>query len=107
MECLDRSLTVDQATDLAKYFLGPTWFAWTANAACIVMQSNGPGHYANTSWREVFRAAGVKLPLRAKFIRSGQVVMNGDELICTACSGNYAQRIANALNAYTAGPKGY
>lgn len=88
--------TLDQANDLARYFLGKTSRA----------QLMGPMHllftvdqtYQGASWREAFRAAGVYLPLRSQYIVKGTSVMYGATAICTAPSNTLAKRIAAALN---------
>jgi hypothetical protein len=108
MDCLDSTYTVDQATDLAKFFLGPEWFAWSMNGACILGVAKDGAKHANTSWRDVFRMAGVKLPVRARgtFVGVGTSVMAGDEWVASAASGTMAARIANALNWYKPGKRG-
>jgi hypothetical protein len=104
---MDNTYTVAQADDLARYFLGPTWralhagyagyelYEWTANVR----------HFAPT-WREVFRKAGVKLPVRRHFAHVGRRVMHGGEAVASCVSNSMAERIANALNRYTPGSRG-
>lgn len=104
---MDNSLTVDQATDLAKYLLGPKWYALVVPADVstwgvdIYILTNGYSDtptYRSVSWRRVFRDAGIKLTSRPKFVQLDARVMKGDQLIATACSHNYAARIVDALN---------
>jgi hypothetical protein len=106
---IDLTYTPDQATDLAKYFLGPEWFAWSMNGACILGVPLDGARHANTSWRDVFRMAGVKLPVRTRgiFVGVGREVMNGGEWVAAAGSATMAARIANALNWYKPGKRGH
>lgn len=105
---MDDSLTVSQATDLARYFLGPKWFAMRCSYGpntCALMNA-GPDTYFGRTWREAFFAAGVRLPSRRHFASVGRGVMDGDKCVATACSNTYAVRIANALNSYNPSTRG-
>lgn len=106
--CLDQSLTLDQATDLARHFLGPSWYAWSVGGACLL--GRGPGYIVEAlsekSWREAFRALRIKLPVRRHFSNHGPRVMRDDEAVATAVSNSTAELIANALNSYTPGRRG-
>jgi hypothetical protein len=107
--CVDQSLTLDQATDLARHFLGgPSWYAWSVNGACLL--GRGPGYIveaiSETSWREAFRKLGVKLPVRRHYAHVGPRVMREGEAVATAVSNSMAERIANALNSYTPDRRG-
>ena len=102
--------TVDQARDLANYFLGKEWDAVIAPSAAgleYVLSDTGRQAYRGKNWRQTFRLAGVSLPFRRKFVSVGVSVFAGDDQVARAKSRNYALRIANALNLYTPGPKGY
>lgn len=102
--------TVAQANDLARYFLGPDWRAehrigvgrthlgYTLTSPRQIIDAD--------SWREVFRAAGVQLPLRPQYVAQGARVMMGDRAICTAVSNTLAKRIAAALNNHTPDRRG-
>ena len=64
-------LTTAQATDLARYFLGPEWIAFYSShnqPRYQVVREVTPLHEADYfeggSWEEVFRAADVNLPCR-------------------------------------------
>lgn len=98
---MDNELTTAQATDLARYFLGPDWRAgWDGTPSdpepCFL--TNRAQTFVGSSWRDVFRAAGVKLPSRSRFTAHGTSVMHEEETVATARSSNFAQRIAAALN---------
>lgn len=54
--------------------------------------------YQDASWRDVFRSAGVQMPLRSQFVANGTSVMFREKAVCTAVSNNMAKRIAAALN---------
>lgn len=100
--------TVDQANDLAHYFLGLGWtaditsfiFSSLNGSPCMLREENKPlgAIHRGISWREVFRAAGVQLPFRTQYIAQGVRVMLADRAICTAVSNTLAKRIAAALN---------
>lgn len=92
--------TTSQATDLARYFLGPGWKAELTGAIKGDWYSlEGPHEIVEgDSWRAVFRAAGVHLPLRPQYVAKGASVMMGERAICTAVSNTMAQRITAALN---------
>lgn len=104
--CLDLTFTVDQATDLARHFLGREWFAWTMNGACILGVPRDGARHANTTWRDAFRMAGVKLPSRPRFASVGRRVMRENEAIANCVSNSTAERIANALNVYAPDRRG-
>jgi hypothetical protein len=95
--------TVAQANDLARYFLGPDWtasFLSLSAAPCLLRKETKPLGVVcqGESWREVFRFAGVRLPLRSQYVALGVRVMLADRAICTAVSNTLAKRIAAALN---------
>lgn len=105
--------TVAQATDLARYFLGPDWVAVflsfgtrpymlrleTKYQFGVSYQGDQFGvSYQGESWREVFRAATVHLPMRPQYVAKGLRVAMADRAICTAASNTMAKRIAAALN---------
>jgi len=97
--------TLAQANDLARYFFGPDWTAILDPSpdgfSCVLNFSptgNGGNAKRGRSWREVFRAAGVQLPLRPQYVAKGTSVMFGETAICTAVSNTSAKRIAAALN---------
>lgn len=103
-------LTTLQINDLAHYFLGPEWWCFKTIGHSIPM---GAGEYClrvhsgtlqrtfyAPTLRAVFRAAGVKLPVRPQFDVQGDRVMQGEKWIANACSRTFATRIVNALNEY-------
>lgn len=95
--------TVAQANDLAHYFLGPDWKAVYLGSGISPYLLEGPAKpygvsYQAAGWRDVFRAAGVYLPLRSRYISQGLRVMKDDRAICTAASNTMSKRIAAALN---------
>jgi hypothetical protein len=94
---LSADFTLAQANDLAKYFLGKDWFGVQLSGQVILTNKTG-AVYVGRSWREVFRAAGVQLPLRSQYVAQGVRVMMADRAICTAVSNTLAKRIAAALN---------
>lgn len=101
----------DQATDLARYFLGVGWVAFRLKGGIrpYLLQSplNPIGvSFQADSWREVFRAAGVHLPVRSSYTAHGTSVMMNDRPICTAVSNTLAKRIAAALNNHTPDRRG-
>lgn len=100
--------TEAQANDLARYFLGPGWRAELTGAIKGNWYSlEGPHQLIEgDSWREVFRAAGVKLPLRPQYVAKGTSVMFGATAICTTPSNTLAKRIAAALNNHTPDRRG-
>lgn len=107
-------LTAQQASDLARYFLGPGWFAMTyanptrdGDTHAIVHRGESQrltGH----SWRDVFVQAGARWPKppTTTFAAAGPRVMHGDRAVATASSNTMAKRIANALNAYSPDRRG-
>lgn len=92
--------TLAQADDLARYFLGPDWEADIApdEVAPIFILRKDHLVCRGRGWREVFRTAGVYLPLRLRYVAWGVRVMLADRAICTAVSNTLAKRIAAALN---------
>lgn len=100
--------TEAQANDLARYFLGLGWRAELTGAIKGNWYSlEGPHQLIEgDSWREVFRAAGVQLPLRPQYVAQGARVMLADRAICTAVSNTLAKRIAAALNNHTPDRRG-
>lgn len=102
--------TEAQATDLARYFLGPDWRAEHrigVGRTHLGYTLTNPRQIIDAdSWREVFRAAGVKLPLRPQYVAKGTSVMFGATAICTTPSNTLAKRIAAALNNHTPDRRG-
>jgi hypothetical protein len=100
--------TLAQANDLARYFLGPQWRAELTGAIKRDRLSlEGPHTLIEAdSWQDLFRAAGVPLPIRPQYIAAGLRVMLVDRAICTAVSNTLAKRIAAALNAHTPDRRG-
>lgn len=110
---LQPDLTDDQATDLARYFLGPGWKAFRLQGGIRPYWLQSPidsldsvYSYQDTSWRDVFRTAGVQLPARSRYTAHGTSVMMEDRPICTAVSNTLAKRIAAALNEHTPDRRG-
>lgn len=102
-----RDLTPAQATDLARYFLGPEWRArLTHSLQKPYMLSDGRQAYAAASWRSLFRLVDVKLPVRPQFISAGMRVMMGERAVATAVSNSMAKRIAAALNEHEPNSRG-
>lgn len=101
---LEPDFTADQATDLARYFLGRRWFASPIGDQMTL--SDGEDLFVGATWREVFRAAGVHLPARSRYTAHGTSVMMEDRPICTAVSNTLAKRIAAALNNHTPDRRG-
>lgn len=103
-------LTVLQATELAKYFIGPEWFALAVSTrggrVKRMLTSDGKGSFVADNWREVFRAAGVTLPVRSEYVAINFAVMKGDQAICEAKSNTMAKRIAAALNKHSPDRRG-
>ena len=103
----DLDFTVEQASDLARHFLGPSWYARLLCGYAPLLGSAEAGMvHTGTSWRSVFRAAGVKLPYRPKFSSVGKRVVKGDDTVALCSSNSFAERTANALNAYEPDPRG-
>jgi hypothetical protein len=95
--------TLDEAQDLAKYFLGPDWkalFLQLGAAPYMLRKQTKPLGVSvqGESWRAAFRAAGVHLPFRSEYAYRGLRVMMGDKAVCTAVSNTMAKRITAALN---------
>lgn len=99
-------ITTPQAQDLARHFLGSNWDAWTRDDEFFLSHIGGPGYFVANSWRKVFRLAGVPLPARRHFAHVGRTVKNGRESVAECYSNSMAERIANALNAYTPDRRG-
>jgi hypothetical protein len=102
-------LTESQATDLAHYFLGPGWIAGTDQSVHYwVIRNTGIVRlmHSGRNWREAFRKAGVKLPVRPQFSPQKNRVMEGDRCVAVACSSTFATRTANALNEYEPNRRG-
>lgn len=107
-------LTVDHAQDCARHFLGRNWVAWIGRSTVL-----GRLHYLGTqtepnihygyNWEEAFAKAGVGLPPKPRFVGVGKTVRRHgtNEVIAHTLSKTMAQRVANALNEYLPGPKGY
>ena len=100
--------TLEQANDLARYFLGPGWACdYTGAIRGDRYSLEGPHCLIDgASWREVFRAVGVHLPLRPQHIARGPRVMCDEKAVCTAVSNTMAKRIAAALNEHTTDRRG-
>lgn len=100
----DNDLTVEQATDIAKHFLGPEYIAWVvpfgaADPHTFFMgnrRTNATGF--GSSWRECFRSCGIFIPRRPRYADVGTQILLGPEWIATAKSNSMAKRIAKALN---------
>ncbi len=97
--------TLPQANDLAKHFLGKDWFALQF-VDRVMLTSDGLGAHAGDSWRAVFRAAGVHLPLRPQFVAKTTSVLFREKAVCTAVSATMAKRIAAALNEHITDRRG-
>lgn len=92
-------LTIAQAADCARYLLGPDWGAiFAPMRGQVMLVGPNDNFHVGASWREVFRSAGVVLPLRPQYVAKALRVMLGDRAICTATSNTMAKRIAAALN---------
>ena len=89
--------TVAQARDLARHFLGPQWKATFDNTGHCFL-GDGAATFLGPNWRTAFRAAGVKLPFRPRFVGIDQRVVLGNENVAVATSRTMAARIAKALN---------
>lgn len=91
------TFTVPQATDLARHFLGREWRAAYANGECRLYNNQGLQAGAS-SWRLVFHAVGVSLPVRRRFASVGRRVMFGAQAVANCVSNSMASRVAGALN---------
>ena len=102
--------TVDQARDLARYFLGSEWDATNLGTPGVpvwrLFRLDPFIYHDGSSWREAFRLAGVKLPMRPRYTAQGSRVMMEDRAICTAVTNTMAKRIAGALNEYVPDRRG-
>lgn len=99
-----KDFTLSQAQDLARHFLGESYFASVFEGR--KMLTFELGSFCGPSWRSTFRAAGVKLPFRPKYSSVDHRVVRGDENVAIAMSATFAQRIANALNDYEPDARG-
>lgn len=99
---MNRDFSISQATDLARHFLGRNWYAGECGYATLYLSEIGDpvARHQGASWREVFRKAGVKLPVRSRYTSHRHTVMLNDEVIATCRSGTVADRICKALNAH-------
>lgn len=107
----DKDLTLAQAQDLARYYLGDEWvcsYGGSDDNKCIVAYTVSYSRidYADRNWRAAFRAAGVDLPVRSRFTAHGRSVMRDASPVATAVTPTTAARIANALNAYIPSRRG-
>lgn len=103
----DLDFTEAQAEDLARYFLGRSSSACIREDKCILIYMKTLVHTASgATWREAFRAAGVKLPYRLKFSNVGRRVVRGADQVAICNSNSFAERTANALNAYQPDARG-
>jgi hypothetical protein len=102
-------LTLAQAQDLARHFLGPEYVATSprfpdARVVCRLIwhdPAGGPFHYHDApTWRAVFRLAGVKLPVRPQFVAVKDRIMRYTNCVGVMASPTFAARTANALNEY-------
>jgi hypothetical protein len=98
-------LTTAQATDLARYMLGPAWRAelgaWTRlQPDCYMLE--GPHELiSGTSWRDVFRQAKAWPRTRPRFTWLKNRVLDAEgKTYATAVSNTAATRIGTALNQY-------
>jgi hypothetical protein len=104
---MEADLSPDQVRDLARYFLGGRWDAVPVhNGMRMLVSQESADRYAGESWRAVFRAAGVHLPVRLIFVAQGTSVMFREKAVCTAVSNNMAKRITAALNNHTPDRRG-
>lgn len=107
-------LTLAHAQDLAHYFLGPTWIAavdptgpsqfygcWLRNTTSSELEA-----WSAPTWRAVFRAAGVKLPVRPQFAAHRNRVMSRDKCVGVMATPTFAARTAHALNEYEPNARG-
>jgi hypothetical protein len=95
-------LTLAQAQDLARHFLGREWrVAETVGDAPREFALHRPGcGYVARTWRAVFRLAGVKLPVRPQFVAVKDRIMRYTHCVGVMASPTFAARTANALNEY-------
>lgn len=107
-------LTLPQADDCARYFLGPTWSAGAVpgagiHACFLINKSPHVRHVLAPTWEDALRIAGVELFAVQLFVQAGKTVRrkHTNEVIAHAISKTMAQRIANALNSYSPGARGY
>lgn len=97
--------TVEQATDLARYFLSPGWKAVITPGGSYKLQYVAIS-FSGSTWRAAFRAAGVDLPYRPRFSSVERKVVRGDDVVAVCQSNSFAERMANALNAYEPDSRG-
>lgn len=106
-EAQDIELTEAQATDTAHYFLGSHWKALHTPGAWILLNAYTREQHVAENVDAVFRFAGVRLPLRRRYAAVGYTIKSYGAVVAHARSTTMAQRIANALEAYTPNAKGY
>lgn len=99
---MDNDFTVDQAKDLATYFLGPNWQTFVVGPNLMLFNLEAHTTYEHSTWR----AAGVKLPYRPRYASVGPRVLLGVDQVAVCKSSNFAVRTAAALNAYKPDAKG-
>lgn len=99
-------LTVQQATDVAKHFLGPEYIAWVTplcsddpHTYFIGNRRTNATGFGN-SWRECFRNCGIFIPGRPRFADVGHTVMLAGDTVATCRSNSMAKLITKALNQY-------
>lgn len=99
-------LTVSQATDLARFHLGPQARAVLVGMGTYRIIAPAPqgavfgSVFDGGNWREAFRAAGIKLPSRSRYTQQGKTVMLNGEHVASCVSGSKASLICKALNEY-------
>lgn len=102
-------LTDAQAQDLAHHFLGRRWKVHEAyppvRSEFFIYAPDGRS-FRGSSWRAVFRIAGVKLPARPQFAAVKDRLMRGDKCVGVMASPTFAARTANALNEYEPNRRG-
>jgi hypothetical protein len=105
----DEDLTPAQATDLARYQLGPEWECaiWLhvpPSAPLVALNriaNRQTPEFVGKSWRDVFRQAGAWPATRPHYSWVSQRVLSPDgETYAIAKSNRAAQRIGRALNEY-------
>jgi hypothetical protein len=101
----DEDLTPAQATDLARYQLGPEWecaiWLHVPPFALNRIANRQTPEFVGKSWRDVFRQAGAWPATRPHYSWVSQRVLSPDgETYAIAKSNRAAQRIGRALNEY-------
>lgn len=104
-----KELTIVEAHDLAQHFLGREWYARERGGVYMLGQVEAGVVHTGDSWRSVFRQANVHLPTRSDFEYKGKNVRarKTNRVVAMCDSNTMAQRVANALNEYQPGPRGY